>query len=166
MWKLCVLAFAVVISAPTITFSQSRAQLQGVWQFVEATLPGPNPRVQSRKMPGTGGLLIITERHFALVDAGGDKPRPPLPEGGAAKASADELRATWGPFTANAGTYEWTSENETTNRFIASKNPADMGSWNVTSVKFPDANTLIFQPVRNPAGPTPNAPIFKLTRVK
>ena len=125
MRKLCVafVALAAVFWAPTITFTQqSRSQLQGVWQVVELALPGPKGAVQSRKQPGTGGLLIVTERHFALMDAGGDKPRPPLPEGGAAKATADDLRATWGPFTANAGTYEWTGENETTNRFMVSKN--------------------------------------------
>ena len=42
------------------------------------------------------------------------------------KATADELRAAWGPFVGEAGTYEVTTGNVITMRPIAAKNPAAM----------------------------------------
>ena len=44
----------------------------------------------------------------------------------ASKAGADELRAVWGPFVGEAGTYNLTATNEITMRPIAAKNPAAM----------------------------------------
>ena len=43
------------------------------------------------------------------------------------KANADELRAVWGPFVGEAGTYEVTGGSVITVRPIVSKNPAVMG---------------------------------------
>src|SRR5262245_54525055 len=102
-----------------------KTALEGVWQFVEASVPGQNARTIDHTKPGMGGLLLVTGRHFAYVLMTGDTPRPPLPQGGALKATADELRATWGPFDAQAGTFE-INGTEVTARAAAAKGTAAM----------------------------------------
>ena len=83
-----------------------------------------------------------------------------------AKATADELRATWGPFVGEAGTYE-VSGNTITMRPIASKSPAAMasGAFIVSTFKL-DGNTLWIAQQRNQNGPYPSPVTFKLVRVE
>jgi len=81
-----------------------RSSVQGVWRVVEATITGPSARTIS--FAERPNLTIITEKHYSRVEVQADGPRP-IPAD-VAKASADELRAAWGPFVAEAGTYEVT----------------------------------------------------------
>ena len=164
MSKLAVVSGILICAA--VASAQTKPALTGAWQVVEVTQP--NGVVQDRKQPGAGGLLVSTERHFAFVDAGSAKERPALPDGGAAKAAAEDLRATWGPFNGWAGTYEWTGDGEVTSRYIVTKNPREMASGNafVFAVKFLDANTMTLQLLRSQAGPVTNAPVFRMVRVK
>ena len=63
-------------------------------------------------MPGAAGrtfkpeatLAIFHGRHYSRVEVHAEQPRPLL--GNPAAASADQLRAVWGPFVAEAGTFE------------------------------------------------------------
>ncbi len=104
--------------------SQSKAQsIQGVWCVVEATTTGPGARTLA--FADRPNLTIITARHYSRVEVQADGPRPVLTD--VAKATADELRAVWGPFVGEAGTYEVTSGNLLTVRPVVSKNPAVMG---------------------------------------
>ena len=50
-------------------------------------------------------LAIFHGRHYSRVEVHAEQPRPPA---GATRltASADQLRAVWGPFVAEAGTFE------------------------------------------------------------
>lgn len=57
------------------------------------------------------------------------------------KASADELRAVWGPFGGEAGTYEVTNGNQITMRPITAKNPAATGALITYSYRL-DGDTL------------------------
>src|SRR5215204_6509504 len=92
--------------------------IQGAWRVVEVTITGPQARtIAFAERPN---LTIITARHYSRVEVQADGPRPVLAE--VAKASADELRAAWGPFVAEGGTYE-VAGNLITMRPIASKNP-------------------------------------------
>src|SRR5262245_37951083 len=76
--------------------------IQGVWRIVEATITGPGARtIAFAERPN---LTIITAKHYSRVEVQADGPRPVLTD--ATKASADELRAAWGPFVGEAGTYE------------------------------------------------------------
>src|SRR5262249_61602083 len=99
--------------------SQS-GSIQGVWQAVEVTMTGPTPRTITIPEPRPN-LTILTARHYSRVQIEAEGPRPMLAD--AMKASADQLRATWGPFAAEAGTYEVTG-NLITMRPVAAKNPA------------------------------------------
>src|SRR3954452_289707 len=111
-----------LIAGQGIGAQTPRPSLQGAWRSVEATIGG----AAGRTIPFTGrpNLTIITARHYSRVEVQSDAPRPVLAD--VAKASADELRAAWGPFVSEAGTYEMT-DGSITMRPIASKNPAVMG---------------------------------------
>jgi hypothetical protein len=97
----------------------ARGSIQGVWRIVEATISGPGARTIA--FGDRPNLTIITARHYSRVEVQSDGPRPILAD--VAKASADELRAAWGPFVSEAGTYEVAPGGVVTMRPIASKNP-------------------------------------------
>jgi hypothetical protein len=90
-------------------------------------------------------------------------PRPILADVG--KATADQLRATWGPFVGEAGTYE-VSGDRITMRPIASKNPAVMGPgvFIVYTYKM-DGNTMWITQLGNQAGPFANPFTAKVVRI-
>ena len=164
------LGVALVLSLMTVpTFTQSKPttrSIQGVWKIVKTSTAGPNGRTIDKSASELGGMIIVTAKHFAYVDVTADKPRPALPPGGAVKATADELRGTWGPFDAQAGTYELKG-NETTQNVLVAKAPGLMqpGASYVMSFKF-DGDTLMITQVRNQAGPFPNPVTFTLTRLE
>jgi hypothetical protein len=137
--------------------------IQGVWRVEEATITGPQARTLAfRERPN---LTIISARHYSRVEVQSDGPRPILAD--VAKASADELRAAWGPFVAEAGTYEVTSDNLITMRPIASKNPAVMGPGVFITYSYKlDGDTLSLTQQRNQTGPFANPFSFKLVRVE
>ena len=84
-----------------------------------------------------------------------------------AKASADELRAAWGPFVAEGGTYEVTNGNLLTVRPIAAKNPAVMGPGVFITYSYKlEGDTIWVTQQRNQNGPFPNPVTFKSVRVE
>ena len=108
---------------------------------------------------------MITARHYSRVEVQADGPRPILAD--IAKASADELRAVWGPFVSEAGTYEVTSGSLITMRPIASKNPAVMGPRVFITYSYKvEGDTLSLTQQRNQSGTFPNPFTLKLTRVE
>ena len=142
---------------------QQPSGLQGVWQIAEFNITGPSPRTITLPEP-RANLVIFTARHYSRVEVQSEVPRPLLPD--AAKATADELRATWGPFVAEAGTYEVTG-GSVTMRPIASKNPAVMGGNVFIRYTFTVAgNSLTLTQDRNQNGPFPNPFTIKAVRVE
>ena len=141
----------------------ARASIQGVWRIVEASITGPAARtIPFAERPN---LTIITARHYSRVEVQADRPRPVVAD--VAKASADELRAAWGPFVSEAGTYEVTSGNVITMRPIASKNPAVMGPGVFITYSYTlDGDTLSLTQQRNQNGPFTSPFTLKLTRVE
>ena len=141
----------------------ARASIQGVWRIVEASITGPGARtIPFAERPN---LTIITARHYSRVEVQADRPRPVVAD--VAKASADELRAAWGPFVSEAGTYEVTSGNVITMRPIASKNPAVMGPGVFITYSFTlNGDTLSVTQQRNEKSPFANPVTFKLVRVE
>src|SRR5262249_6871417 len=83
--------------------------LEGVWQVMEV---GGQP---------AAGVYIFTAKHYSIMFAATD--RPQIDD--TSKATADELRAMWGPMAANAGTYD-VSGNLVTIRPIVAKIPVVM----------------------------------------
>jgi hypothetical protein len=141
-----------------------RPSIQGVWRVVEATITGPAARTIS--FGERPNLTIITATHYSRVEVQADGPRPVVAD--VAKASADELRAAWGPFVAEAGTYDIAASGDVvTMRPIASKNPAVMGPGVFVAYAYKlDGNTLSLTQQRNQNGPFPNPFTLKLVRVE
>jgi hypothetical protein len=162
---LCALVFgAALVVDSAAAISQSKpASIQGVWQTVEIAIAGSNPRTITIAEPRPY-LTIITARHYSRTEVQSDGPRPVIAD--VAKATADELRTTWGPFVGEAGTYE-VSGNVVTMHPLASKSPAAMapGAFIVSTYKM-DGNTLWLAQQRNQSGPYPNPVTFKLVRVE
>jgi len=135
--------------------------LQGAWRAIEVTMTGPSARTITNLRPT---LTVMSAKHYARVEDQSEGPRPILAD--ISKASADELRATWGPFVGEAGTYELTGEALTMRPMVA-KNPAAMatGTFIIYSCKF-DGNFITLTQQRNQAGPIANPWTIKLVRVE
>ena len=157
-------AVSVALLASQAAVAQStRASIQGVWRIVEATTTGPGARtIPFAERPN---LTIITARHYSRVEVQADKPRPILAD--VTKATADELRAAWGPFVSEAGTYELTPGSFITMRPIASKNPAVMGPGVFITYAYKlEGDSLSLTQARNQSGPFANPFTLRLTRVE
>jgi hypothetical protein len=139
------------------------SSLQGVWQAVEVTMPGPTPRSITIPEPRPN-LTVITARHYSRVQVEAEGPRPAIVD--MAKASADDVRAVWGPFYAEAGTYE-VRGNLITMRPVAAKNPAAMtpGAFTTWSYRL-ENNTLWVTAERNQNGAIANPVTVKSVRVE
>ena len=99
------------------------------------------------------------------VEDQSERPRP-IPAD-VTKASADELRAVWGPFVGEAGTYEVTTGNLITMRPIAAKNPAVMGPGSSITYSYKlDGDTMWVTQQRNQNGPFANPVTVKVVRVE
>jgi len=152
-----------MLSSEGITGQSTRESIQGVWRIVEARITGPTARtIAFGERPN---LTIITAKHYSRVEVQADGPRPVLPD--VAKATADELRAVWGPVVSEAGTYEVTAGNLITMRPVASKNPAVMGPGVFITYSYKvDGDTLLLTQQRNQNGPFPSPFTLKLVRVE
>jgi hypothetical protein len=138
--------------------------IQGVWQAVEFAITGPAARTLTIREPRPN-LIIFTAKHYCRVEDQSEKPRaaPADP----AKATADELRAVWGPFVGEAGTYELSGDNLITMRPIVSKNPAVMGAGiSITYSLKREGNTMWVTQVRNQSGPFTNPFTIKIVRIE
>ena len=137
--------------------------LQGVWQAVEITIPGPVKQTITIAEPRPN-LMVFTARHYSRVQVEAAGVRPPVAD--VNKATADELRAAWGPFYAEAGTYE-IAGNVITLRPLAAKNPAAMAPGAYTTWSFTIENdTLRATAQKNHNEPVANPPTIKLVRVE
>ena len=138
--------------------------IQGVWQAVEVTMTGPGARTITIPEPRPN-LTIITARHYSRVEDQSERPRS-IPAD-LAKASADELRAVWGPFVGEAGTYEVTTDHRVTMRPIAAKNPAVMGPGVFITYSFrQEGDTMWVTQERNQNGPFANPVTVKVVRIE
>src|SRR5262245_33839673 len=163
MKKVLFAALGLALLATQGTAQPARDSIQGVWRVVEAAITGPSPRTIA--FTGRPNLTIMTARHYSRVEVQADGPRPILAD--VAKASADELRATWGPFVSEAGTYEVAPGGLVTMRPIASKNPAIMGPGVFITYAYTlDGDTLSLTQQRNQNGPYANPFTLRLVRVE
>jgi hypothetical protein len=140
---------------------EENAAFQGVWRTVQVVVPGPEGRTLK---PGST-LAIFHGRHYSRVEVHSDGPRPPLTD--PAAASADQLRAVWGPFVGEAGTFELSGKDVITMQATVAKNPAVMAQGAVSVYTYRrDGSTLTLTQVRTPAGPAPDAITVTLARVE
>jgi hypothetical protein len=140
--------------------AESNATLEGVWRTLEVVVPG----VPARTYKPLSTLAIFHGRHYSRVEVHSEQPLTPLAD--PSSASADQLRAAWGPFVGEAGTFE-VNGNEITMQATVSKNPSAMAKGAVSIYRFRrDGNTLTLTQVRTHAGQSPNPIIVKLIRAE
>ena len=152
-----------LLSSQGAAQQSARESVEGVWRVVEAAITGPGARTIA--FADRPNLTIFTARHYSRSEVQSDGPRPLLAD--VAKASADDLRAVWGPFVGEAGTYEATPGGLITMRPIVSKNPAVMGPGVFITYSYKlDGNTLSLTQQRNQSGPFANPFTLKLVRVE
>jgi len=162
-WAVCA---AVVIGTSGVSTAQQasapKAAIQGVWKVVEVTTTGPSGGTVANVQPR---LLIITRDYYSRTEVIADSPRPPLTN--AAAASADELRATWGPFIAEAGTYQLENGHFTTARSLVAKNPGQMSPTVFVTYSYKlEADTMWMTNQKTQNGPVQNPTTYKYTRVE
>jgi hypothetical protein len=141
--------------------AEPNAAVQGVWRTREVVVPG----AAGPAFKPTATLAIFHGRHYSRVEVHAEQPRPLL--GNPADASADQLRAVWGPFVAEAGTFEMSGSDVITMRATVAKNPAAMrdGASSVYTFRR-QGDTLTLTEVRTPAGPSAQRVTVTLTRVE
>ena len=142
-----------------LTADDSRA-FEGVWRTVEVVVNGPKP--QTFRPRAT--LAIFHGKHYSRVEVHAESPLPLLKD--PVTASADELRAVWGPFVGEAGTFDLRG-NVMTMQALVAKNPAAMtnGATSVYTYQR-SGDTLTLTQVRTHLGPSPVPVTIKLVRVE
>jgi hypothetical protein len=165
MKRILIILFSLLVLAPRPDLgAQSAAgQLEGVWQTIEIAIAGTDPRTIT--VPAQAPFFtIFTARHYSRTEVQSEAPRQNIAD--VAGATADELRAVWGPIVAEAGPYE-VSGNTITMHPMASKSPAAMapGAFIVSTFRI-EGDTLWIAQQRNQAGPYPNPVTFRLTRIE
>lgn len=156
-----VVGLATVVGALALANAQSNtSQLEGAWAIQELTSPKPMPNPPKKPT----GLVVFSGRHYAVSAT--DAARPDFAEGGAPKATADQLRATWGPVQTEAGTFAMTGNTIRYTRVVA-KGLGAMAPGNFAEQSFMlKGDTLVLTQVRTQNGPTENPITFRLTRAK
>jgi hypothetical protein len=141
--------------------AEPNAAVQGVWRTIEVVVPG----TAGGTFKPDATLAIFHGRHYSRVEVHADRARPVL--GNPADASADQLRAVWGPFVAEAGTFEVSGSDVITMRATVAKSPAAMRDGASSVYKYRrQADTLTLTEVRTPAGPSAQPITVTLTRVE
>jgi hypothetical protein len=151
---------SILAAAAALAANDPRAAFEGVWRTVEVGVAGPAPQTF---VPGAT-LAIFHGRHYSRVEVHAEGARPVLKD--PAAASADELRAAWGPFVGEAGTFDLNG-NVVTMQAMVAKNPAAM-TYGATSVYTYQRNgdTLTLTQMRTHSGPNPAPVTIKLVRVE
>lgn len=141
--------------------AEPNAAVQGVWRTLEVVVPG----AAGGTFKPDATLAIFHGRHYSRVEVHAERPRPLLAD--PATASADLLRAVWGPFVAEAGTFELSGSDVITMRATVAKNPAAMrdGASSVYRYRRED-DRLMLTELHTPAGPSAQPITVTLGRVE
>ena len=162
-WLLALVGAGLLSATGPAEAQTHTGSIQGVWQVVEVRMSGPTASTITIAEPRPN-LTVITGKHYCRVQVEAEGPRPVIAD--IANASADQLRATWGPFAGEAGTYE-VSGNIITMHPIAAKNPAAMKPGAFTTWSFElTGDTLVVTLERNQDGPVANPVTVKAVRVE
>ena len=123
--------------------------LQGAWQVKNP----PN---------GMAGIFIFSGKYYSMMAASTE--RPDITD--LSQATADDLRALYGPMVGNAGVYE-IAGNQVTIRPVVAKIPIVMkpGAYEIYEFKVENNNLTLTQR-RNVRGPVERGAVWTLTRVE
>ncbi len=134
MRRIVLAALALSFVLPLTARAQEGA-LRGVWELTEVSLTSPDTSwTITDPRPA---LLMFAEHHYSIMGSRGRGSRERLSD---EPSDAERLEA-WGPFYANAGTYEVTGSTFT-RRAIVAKNPNNEGSWTRTNTYRIEGDTL------------------------
>ena len=132
--------------------------LQGAWQLVESTASTGNV-VGNRP-----ALRLFVDGHFSLVREAGTAARPTTPLD--STSTAAEIRAVWGPFEAQSGTYEILGDTVVT-RPVVEKRPDLMAPGTFRRSTYRTAgDTLWVTFIANQNGPTADPITDRFVRVR
>ena len=167
--KLFVVMAVVLVAISAMVLGQTKPSLQGVWRAVEVTVTNPNPPPNARPK-GTHtnlqpSLLICTAKHYSMTADTAVEPRPTTPVKQEEKLTVEELQARWGPFIANAGTYEVSGDTLTTHPVVA-KNPGLQGKLVGRATIKLEGNNLWATGVEGPTGKVENPTTVKYVRIE
>ena len=140
----------ILLAGAFVTAFAADSPLVGAWQL-------------DSEHSAQAALYLFTPTRYSMVLAATD--RPDIADAG--KATADELRAIWGPLLANAGTYEIAGDLITIHPLVA-KIPVVMkpGANEVYQFRI-EGKTLTLRQVRNARGvAVDSAPTFRFVRVE
>jgi hypothetical protein len=161
--RLISLGVVVSLCGVSVLGQSKPPSIQGVWKVTQVKTTGANAQTIANPQPG---LYFFTASHYAIMIVQGDKPRPDVPLAETNNMTADQLRAAWGPFTANAGTYELAGDTLTTKAIVA-KNEGVMKTGNFrTSVVKLEGKTLTITTKASDSGPAQNPTTTTLTRIE
>jgi hypothetical protein len=169
MTKKLFVVVAVLAVTDARILGQAKPSIQGVWKPVEVTVTNPNPPPNARPK-GTHtnvqpGLVIITAKHYSTTIDGAREPRPTTPVKEPGKPTVEELQARWGPFGAQAGTYEISGDTVTT-RPVVAKNPTVQGKAVIRWTIKLEGNNLWATMVEGPEGKVEYPTTVKYERVE
>ena len=143
---LAVIALGLATRSAILSQSQS-TPLTGAWRITQRQETVPTAKTIDNPQPG---LFLFTAKHYSIVQVESDKPRPALPQD-LSKATAEELRAAWGSFGANSGTYEVQGGTVTIHSIVAKRTEVmARGSAGATFSFKIEGNTLTLTPVKPP----------------
>jgi hypothetical protein len=167
--KLFVVMSVVLVAINPTVLGQKNPSIQGVWRAVEVTVTNPNTPPNGRPK-GTHtnlqpSLLICTAKHYSMTVDTAVEPRPTAPVKEQLKPTLEELQARWGPFVANAGTYEVSGDTLTTHPVVA-KNPALQGKLVGRATIKLEGNNLWVTTVEGPTGKVEHPMTVKYVRVE
>ena len=148
-WGMVIVGLTLLAGAFVTAFAVD-SPLLGAWQL-------------DSEQSAQAALYLFTPTRYSMVLAATN--RPDIAD--TSKATADELRASWGPLLANAGTYEISGDLIAIHPFVA-KIPVVMkpGATEVYSFRI-EGKTLTLRQVRNARGvAVDSAPTFKFVRVE
>ena len=139
-----------LLAGAFVTAFAADSPLMGAWQL-------------DSEQSAQAALYLFTPTRYSMILAATN--RPDIAD--TSKATADELRASWGPLLANAGTYEISGDLITIHPLVA-KIPVVMkpGANEVYQFRI-EGKTLTLRQVRNARGVAVNsAPTLKFVRVE
>jgi hypothetical protein len=144
------IATVVILAATASAAFAADSPLAGAWQFDSG-------------QQGQAGLYLFTQTKYSMMIASTD--RPDIAD--TSKATADELRALWGPLLANAGSYEISGDLITIHPLVA-KIPVVMKSGATEVYRFHiEGKRLTLKQVRNARGvAVEQASTFQFIRVE
>ena len=144
-----VIAGLILLAGAAVTAFAADSPLVGAWQL-------------DAEQSAQAALYLFTPTRYSMVLAATD--RPDIAD--MSKATADELRAIWGPLLANAGTYEIAGDLITIHPLVA-KIPVVMkpGATEVYQFRI-EGKTLTLRQVRNARSVAVDSATFKFVRVE